>query len=115
MFHICTCTCSRVSVPRFANSATVSAYATLLADWRTNSVHTNHCIIKMLHRFAFDRNMPGENGRRRGRGSHWLGRGQIQSPPQGIFVDPKLGLVPERGCSLLYDVRIGNCDVILSK
>ncbi|KAM8802105.1 protein timeless homolog isoform 1-T1 [Rhynchonycteris naso] len=42
---------------RFANSTVLRAYVLLLRDYRQNSAHTNHCIVKMLHRLAHDLRM----------------------------------------------------------
>lgn len=41
----------------FASSAVIRAYALLLRSYRRNSAHTNHCIVKMLHRLAHDLKM----------------------------------------------------------
>ncbi|XP_046584148.1 LOW QUALITY PROTEIN: protein timeless homolog [Haliotis rubra] len=38
----------------FSKPEILKAYGILLADFEKNSDHTNHCIIKMLHRVAFD-------------------------------------------------------------
>ncbi|XP_067687307.1 protein timeless homolog [Haliotis asinina] len=38
----------------FSKPDILKAYGILLADFEKNSDHTNHCIIKMLHRVAFD-------------------------------------------------------------
>lgn len=45
-------------VARFAVKSVCSAYAILFANYRKNSDHTNHCIIKMFHRIAFDFKLP---------------------------------------------------------
>ncbi|GCB75773.1 hypothetical protein scyTo_0018261, partial [Scyliorhinus torazame] len=42
---------------RFANAGVVKPYILLLKDYRQNSTHTNHCIIKMLHRLAYNLKM----------------------------------------------------------
>ncbi|XP_078057208.1 protein timeless homolog isoform X2 [Mustelus asterias] len=42
---------------RFANAGVVKPYILLLKDYRQNSVHTNHCIVKMLHRVAYNLKM----------------------------------------------------------
>jgi len=42
---------------RFANAHVVKTYCYLLKEYRTNTDHTNHCIIKMLHRIAFQLKM----------------------------------------------------------
>ncbi|XP_037370906.1 protein timeless homolog isoform X2 [Talpa occidentalis] len=42
---------------RFACSTVVRAYVLLLRSYRQNSAHTNHCIVKMLHRLAYDLKM----------------------------------------------------------
>ena len=44
---------------RFCQPQIVKAYITLLADFKNNSQHTNHCIVKMLHRIAFDMGVIG--------------------------------------------------------
>ncbi|XP_041036137.1 protein timeless homolog isoform X1 [Carcharodon carcharias] len=38
---------------RFANAGVVKPYILLLKDYRQNSIHTNHCIVKMLYRVAY--------------------------------------------------------------
>ncbi|XP_072423149.1 protein timeless homolog isoform X1 [Chiloscyllium punctatum] len=38
---------------RFANVGVVKPYVLLLKDYRQNSPHTNHCIVKMLYRLAY--------------------------------------------------------------
>ncbi|XP_012588100.1 PREDICTED: protein timeless homolog isoform X2 [Condylura cristata] len=42
---------------RFACSTVVRAYVLLLRSYRQNSAHTNHCVVKMLHRLAHDLRM----------------------------------------------------------
>ncbi|XP_070266079.1 protein timeless homolog [Myotis yumanensis] len=42
---------------RFASSTVVRAYVLLLRSYKQNSAHTNHCIVKMLHRLAHDLKM----------------------------------------------------------
>ncbi|XP_074082471.1 protein timeless homolog isoform X2 [Macrotis lagotis] len=42
---------------RFACSAVVKAYVLLLQNYQKNSPHTNHCVVKMLHRLAHDLKM----------------------------------------------------------
>ncbi|XP_067832538.1 protein timeless homolog [Heptranchias perlo] len=42
---------------RFANASVVKPYILLLKDYRQNSAHTNHCVVKMLHRVAYDLKM----------------------------------------------------------
>ncbi|XP_038607997.1 protein timeless homolog [Tachyglossus aculeatus] len=42
---------------RFASSTVVRAYTLLLRSYRHNSPHTNHCVVKMLHRLARDLKM----------------------------------------------------------
>ncbi|XP_078287391.1 protein timeless homolog isoform X2 [Rhinoraja longicauda] len=42
---------------RFANAGVVKPYVLLLKDYRHNSAHTNHCIVKMLYRVAYDLKM----------------------------------------------------------
>lgn len=46
------------SVGRFAHCKIVQAYCSLLRRYATNSTLTNHCLVKMLHRVAFDCKMP---------------------------------------------------------
>jgi len=43
-----------LSYSRFASPQVIRCYVLLLAEFRTNSQLTNHSIIKMLHRIAFD-------------------------------------------------------------
>ena len=45
-------------VQRFAVKSVCSAYAILFAAYAKNSDHTNHCIVKMFHRIAFDLKLP---------------------------------------------------------
>lgn len=42
---------------RFANSTVLRAYLLLLRSYKQNSAHTNHCVVKMLHRLAHDLKM----------------------------------------------------------
>ncbi|XP_012873832.1 PREDICTED: protein timeless homolog [Dipodomys ordii] len=42
---------------RYASSTIVRAYVLLLRSYQQNSAHTNHCIVKMLHRIAHDLKM----------------------------------------------------------
>ncbi|XP_069347930.1 protein timeless homolog isoform X2 [Eulemur rufifrons] len=42
---------------RFACSTVVRAYVGLLRSYQRNSAHTNHCVVKMLHRLAHDLKM----------------------------------------------------------
>ncbi|KAM4882847.1 protein timeless homolog isoform 1-T2 [Thomomys bottae] len=42
---------------RFACSTVVRAYVLLLRSYQQNSSHTNHCVVKMLHRLAHDLKM----------------------------------------------------------
>ncbi|XP_053311647.1 protein timeless homolog [Spea bombifrons] len=42
---------------RFANSNVVKTYVLLLKNYQQNSAHTNHCVVKMLHRIAYDLKM----------------------------------------------------------
>ncbi|XP_071942430.1 protein timeless homolog [Antedon mediterranea] len=42
---------------RFAHYKIIQAYVHLLKFFRKNSTHTNHCILKLLHRVAFDLHM----------------------------------------------------------
>ena len=46
-------------VQRFAVKSVCSTYAILLANFDKNTDFTNHCIIKMFHRIAFDLKLPG--------------------------------------------------------
>ena len=41
----------------FANSTVLRAYLLLLRSYKQNSAHTNHCVVKMLHRLAHDLKM----------------------------------------------------------
>ena len=51
-------TWSRSLSPRsFANSTVLRAYLLLLQSYEQNSAHTNHCVVKMLHRLAHDLKM----------------------------------------------------------
>ena len=45
-------------VARFAVKSVCSAYAILLSNYDKNADHTNHCLIKMFHRVAFDMKLP---------------------------------------------------------
>ncbi|XP_073408343.1 protein timeless homolog isoform X2 [Dendrobates tinctorius] len=42
---------------RFANANVVKTYVILLKNYHHNSAHTNHCVVKMLHRIAYDLKM----------------------------------------------------------
>lgn len=42
---------------RFASANVVKAYILLFKNYQQNSPHTNHCIVKMLHRIAYDLKM----------------------------------------------------------
>ncbi|KAI0224463.1 hypothetical protein LSAT2_024531 [Lamellibrachia satsuma] len=44
---------------RFVSPRVVQAYVTLLSQYKTNSAHTNHCVLKMLHRVGFECEMIG--------------------------------------------------------
>ncbi|XP_026077819.1 protein timeless homolog [Carassius auratus] len=44
-------------IKRFANPGVVRPYIILLRSYSQNSVHTNHCITRMLHRLAVDLKM----------------------------------------------------------
>lgn len=44
-------------IHRFANPNVVRPYFILLRSYSQNSAHTNHCIIRMLHRLAVDLKM----------------------------------------------------------
>ncbi|XP_059385014.1 protein timeless homolog [Carassius carassius] len=44
-------------IKRFANPSVVRPYIILLRSYSQNSVHTNHCITRMLHRLAVDLKM----------------------------------------------------------
>ncbi|XP_013916169.1 PREDICTED: protein timeless homolog [Thamnophis sirtalis] len=44
-------------VKRFASANVVKAYVLLFRNYRQNSPHTNHCVVKMLHRIAYDLKM----------------------------------------------------------
>jgi timeless len=43
---------------RFAHKNVVKSYCHLLRSYSTNTTLTNHCVIKILHRIAFDCKMP---------------------------------------------------------
>ncbi len=45
-------------VRRFANTKVVRAYGRLLQHYPTNTPHTNHCILKLFHRLAWDSKLP---------------------------------------------------------
>ena len=45
-------------VQRFAVKSVCAAYTILFATYDKNSDHTNHCVIKMFHRIAFDLKLP---------------------------------------------------------
>eukprot|EP00094_Tigriopus_californicus_P007121 TCALIF_06856-PA protein Name:"Similar to TIMELESS Protein timeless homolog (Homo sapiens)" AED:0.06 eAED:0.06 QI:44/0.83/0.71/0.85/0.83/0.71/7/0/1087 len=45
-------------VLRYANAQICTCYAQLFREYRTNSDSTNHAIIKMFHRIAFDCDLP---------------------------------------------------------
>ncbi|XP_045117033.1 protein timeless homolog [Portunus trituberculatus] len=45
-------------VRRFANTKVVKAYSSLLHHYPTNTNHTNHCILKLFHRLAWDCKLP---------------------------------------------------------
>ncbi|XP_038223054.1 protein timeless homolog [Zerene cesonia] len=45
-------------VQRFCHPRVVSACASLLERYEKNAPHTNHCIVKMLHRIAWDCKRP---------------------------------------------------------
>lgn len=51
-------TTSILPTGRFAHCKIVQAYCSLLRRYATNSTLTNHCLVKMLHRIAFDCKMP---------------------------------------------------------
>uniref|UniRef100_A0A8C6V9M6 Timeless circadian regulator n=1 Tax=Naja naja TaxID=35670 RepID=A0A8C6V9M6_NAJNA len=42
---------------RFASANVVKAYVLLFRNYQQNSPHTNHCVVKMLHRIAYDLKM----------------------------------------------------------
>ncbi|XP_018417522.1 PREDICTED: protein timeless homolog [Nanorana parkeri] len=42
---------------RFANCSVVKTYVLLLKTYVQNNSHTNHCVVKMLHRIAYDLKM----------------------------------------------------------
>ncbi|XP_066471132.1 protein timeless homolog [Tiliqua scincoides] len=44
-------------VKRFASANVIKAYVLLFKNYQQNSSHTNHCIVKMLHRIACDLKM----------------------------------------------------------
>ncbi|XP_029654177.1 protein timeless homolog [Octopus sinensis] len=50
---------TRDFIAKFAKPAILQSYTTLLANFKNNSTHTNHCIIKMFHRIAVDLHQEG--------------------------------------------------------
>lgn len=46
-------------VSKFAKPAILKNYTLLLSNFKTNSTHTNHCTIKMMHRIAVDLKQEG--------------------------------------------------------
>ena len=42
------------SICRFAKPEILKPYVVMLGDFQQNTVHTNHCCVKMLHRVAVD-------------------------------------------------------------
>jgi len=46
-------------VKKFADANIIRSYATLLRSYETNGQHLNHCIVKMLHRVAYQLKMYG--------------------------------------------------------
>ncbi|XP_058867498.1 protein timeless homolog [Acipenser ruthenus] len=44
-------------IKRFANANVLKPYIQLLKSYHQNSSHTNHCIVRMLHRIAYDLKM----------------------------------------------------------
>nr|XP_056709954.1 protein timeless homolog [Euleptes europaea] len=44
-------------VKRFASANVVKVYTLLFKNYQQNSTHTNHCVVKMLHRIAYDLKM----------------------------------------------------------
>ncbi|XP_041097860.1 protein timeless homolog [Polyodon spathula] len=44
-------------IKRFANAKILKPYVQLLKSYHQNSVHTNHCIVRMLHRIAYELKM----------------------------------------------------------
>ncbi|KAK8723590.1 hypothetical protein OTU49_011453 [Cherax quadricarinatus] len=45
-------------VRRFANTKVMQAYSRLFKKYQSNSEYTNHCILKMYHRIAWDCKLP---------------------------------------------------------
>ncbi|XP_050692209.1 protein timeless homolog [Eriocheir sinensis] len=45
-------------IRRFANTKVIRAYSRLLDHYPTNTTHTNHCILKLFHRLAWDVKLP---------------------------------------------------------
>ncbi|XP_042223789.1 protein timeless homolog [Homarus americanus] len=43
---------------RFANTNVMQSYGRLFKRYQSNSAHTNHCILKMYHRIAWDAKLP---------------------------------------------------------
>ncbi|GAB1598843.1 protein timeless homolog [Argonauta hians] len=50
---------TRDFIAKFAKPTILQSYTTLLANFKKNSTHTNHCIIKMFHRIAVDLHQEG--------------------------------------------------------
>lgn len=46
-------------IKKFADGKVIRTYATLLRSYQTNGQHVNHCIVKMLHRIAYQLKMYG--------------------------------------------------------
>ncbi|XP_042877504.1 protein timeless homolog [Penaeus japonicus] len=45
-------------IRRFANTKIMQAYCRLFKSYGSNSSHTNHCILRMFHRIAWDNKLP---------------------------------------------------------
>lgn len=50
---------TRDFIAKFAKPAILQSYTILLANFKSNSTHTNHCIIKMFHRVAVNLHQEG--------------------------------------------------------
>lgn len=42
----------KVFLMSFSSPRVIQVYGLLLTLWKTNDIHTNHCIVKMLHRIT---------------------------------------------------------------
>lgn len=44
---------------RFAQPQVVQSYVAMLKEFKKNTEHTNHCVVKMLHRIGFQSKLVG--------------------------------------------------------